>query len=120
MSIFKTRNKKIDSSVKMTGVVLEESSSSYLSLYITAKEVTKSGVARKIIGDWVLKMSNTKRYKRKDLIRQIIKICQTRIQELKEDSQIPFDLVFFKRSIKAELIVRGLSDEDIDEIINNI
>lgn len=124
-SIFSIKSKKRTNEDRMVGTYVNYKVSSYLNLYTLAKGINKSSLLKSLITSWYDK--RVKEDTVDNLIRELIGKAQREWERIKlagdfswieSAKQSRFEA--FKQEITNELKGRGVDNEHIDRIIENL
>jgi hypothetical protein len=102
---------------KLVGASLPSWVFTYLSIYAVAKKITKTGVIKPLIEDWVTKIQN----KETDIILIEEIVDQIKFQwenEKKSNPELKFAV--FKETIKQELQIKGIINPYVSLIIKKL
>jgi len=115
MSLFGINSKRKD--YRLMGAHLSLWVHSYMTLYALAKGTSKSKLIITLIEDWVVK--EKEKASSEDLINELVKRLTIKWKGLKT-SKYNITFVEYTTDIQVELIKKGISEKDVNRIIEKL
>lgn len=109
-AILHTKRRKDKKDVTFFGMTVSSEAASFLSLYCTAKAVTKTSIVSTLLDKWLKEAQSI--YDRNELINEI---AQKAIEEFPYHKSV--NINSYLHLLKIELIQKGLCKEDFKEIL---